>query len=214
MYGKDFDIFKDKEEVCSPLISFRDMSRSQEAFSLNERSRKLVKIKTPSVSASSSYVFKKNKIELNKVIPLSARGPRRAAFGESNCEPSILYPVPKNISGSSSSHGFEIIPGPGEYDPVHLAPHEPTYAIGNRSRKRQSKPTITAIGVFMIQTFNELEVQKYLISKPGLKQVLDELADMVLSTKPQDPLGFIRNFFFNEKESLKPKIHCRNLDMF
>lgn len=114
-------------------------------------------------------------------------------------------------------------PSPADYSPNknNILVHEPSYTIGNRSRpnkrremsrKRNGLPTqsnrpqaMIGIDVFVIKldpSIDENEARDYVRSHPDLKTVLHEVIEEILDTKPDAPVGFMRDYFIELKKEM------------
>ena len=123
--------------------------------------------------------------------------------------PMITLPVRARVDGM----GEEPTPGPGHYDPQ--GPQDRSighslcgHANTGRKRARSSLPgfgsDLLAIGPVMVR-MSKLEdpadCRRYLAKHSELKGFVGELYEMVLETRPDDPLGMIREHFAAIKES-------------
>lgn len=143
--------------------------------------------------------------------------------GEYDPSYGFLYePIPIHFKHEKDRSGWLIDqkknPGPGIYSPDGnvVKPHEPAYTIGGRSRssRRKSrrggrpKPNVIGIDVFVIKldsTFDMDEVKRYIVTHPQLYSIVHEFMELVTRDKPYAPVGFIRDYFIEQKERMKKK---------
>ena len=118
------------------------------------------------------------------------------------------------------------LPAPGQYSPNEIKVNEPSYIIGKRSRPKKRydgteervKTRIFAIDAFIINlpvSFDEKDVLLYLTENPGVRDFLHEIGELVLSEKPDDPIGFIRNAYSQFRTTTKDPFSVKkNIAMF
>ena len=114
-------------------------------------------------------------------------------------------------------------PAPGQYSPKYIQVNEPSYAIGRKSRPSRRNPPknntkLFAIDAFIInlpKTFEERDVLRYFTEEPEVREFIHEISDLVLVNKPDDPIGFIRNYYSQFKPAKEDLSRIKkNIDMF
>lgn len=106
-------------------------------------------------------------------------------------------------------------PGPGEYNPRDDAMLSvmPRWSIGKKSRLRKRRkndppevPKGMMIGIdqFLVQidpSLDENESLRYIAAHPEMKEIVREFMAEVIDQKPEDPLKFIYDYFFELKKN-------------
>lgn len=109
-------------------------------------------------------------------------------------------------------------PGPGFYSPVDVKKNEPQWSIGKKSRPRKKSQVrykdfyekirenesrnapkdLIAVDQFIIH----LEILKdpkacrsYIVNHPQLRNIVHEIIEQVLNSKPENPVAFIEQYF-------------------
>lgn len=114
-------------------------------------------------------------------------------------------------------------PGPGEYTPVDKV-KESSYLIGKKSRpskhrqENQPNSNLYAIDAFYInlpKSIDPKEVLMYLTEEPAVREFIHEIGEIVFDRKPDDPIGYIRNYYSQFKPNRQNinKVK-KNLEMF
>ncbi|EAY11742.1 hypothetical protein TVAG_106370 [Trichomonas vaginalis G3] len=170
----------------------------------------------PSFIPPSTLTSKGHKIE--PIRP--TRNPGETAPGPGYYNPTYEKTKPAYVSKTTRNTDHfpgSTTPGPGTYNPNFDAELtvQPKFTIGNKVRnKRRRKndppevPRGKLIGVAqfvfpMDPSMNEDDVFRYIASHPQLKFIVNEIMEYVLINKPDDPLKFIHELFYEMKLARK-----------
>ena len=101
------------------------------------------------------------------------------------------------------------MPGPGEYTPVLSVAKVRSRAIGKKSRHKKNvapRPPkdLIAIDQIIIHLENLPDPKRsrqYIISKPAIRDVVHEIIETVLYSRPDDPVAFIKEYFAQIRDS-------------
>ena len=122
-------------------------------------------------------------------------------------------------------------PSPGSYNPVILEKQAPAYTIGAKSRLASDKIwqssksqvrkrkiyTPFPMGKFIFrldETMTVQEVRQYVSKHKSLVRIVNKMIEMVLLEKPEDPVGFIREYFFQLKDKIARNSHPMETDEY
>ena len=163
----------------------------------------------PVYDPPSTFSNKGHKIEplrTERKIQDSTPGPGYYSPKDDPPKGSFFYTTsPRNTDHYAKS----IAPGPGTYNPNFYAELsvQPRWSIGKKGRFRKRrkcdppevpKGKLIGISSFLVQldpSMNESDVLKFVANHPELKLLITEVIDQILVDKPENPLGYIREYF-------------------
>lgn len=108
-------------------------------------------------------------------------------------------------------------PGPSDYSPVHsiVNKKEPEWTIGNKSRKSKKrknpnppKSRFVGISMFVIALGLDADVEtekKYIDEHPDIRTMIEDVMEIILSNKPEEPLLMMKDYFEQMKNEMNDR---------